>query len=142
MNEISSGIILMSNEHLMVLFHLVDADSISFAESSVTKATTANAPYSGSPIVVVIEVAPLVVADATALTNAADAIDVNIMPCPYSLSLYISFLLFAGVTKVFISMVFSDIFFLFIMESFIYSLFLYLFVCPIFTIKQSLIYMA
>ncbi len=84
----------------MVLFHLVDADNISFAESSVTNAMTASTPYSGSPIAVVIDVVPsVVVTDATALTNAADAIDVNILSCPYSLSLYISFLLFGGITS-------------------------------------------
>jgi hypothetical protein len=101
MNEINSGIMLISNEHLIVLFHFVDAASISFAESSITNATTASTPYSGSSIVVVIDVAPLLVADATALTNAADAIDVNILSCPYSLSVYISFLLFSGITKFF-----------------------------------------
>lgn len=85
--------ILISSEHLIILFHLVDADSISFAQSSITNARTARAPYSGSPIAVVIDAAaPFVVTDATALTNAADAIDVNILSCPYSLSLYILFL--------------------------------------------------
>jgi hypothetical protein len=84
----------MSSEHSIVLFHLVDAANISFAESSVTKAITARTPYSGSPMGVVIDVIPpFVVADATALANATDAIDVNILSCPYSLSLYISFLL-------------------------------------------------
>lgn len=94
MKDISSGMMLMSSEHLMVLFHLVDADNISFAQSSITTAKTARTPYSGRYIAVVIDVgAPFVVADATALTNAADPIDINILSCPYSLSLYIPFLL-------------------------------------------------
>jgi len=85
---------LMSSEHLMVLFHFVDADNISFAQSSITTAKTARTPYSGRYIAVVIDVgAPFVVADATALTNAADPIDISILSCPYSLSLYIPFLL-------------------------------------------------
>lgn len=128
----------------MVLFHFVDAASMSFAESNVTNATTASTPYSGSPIVVVIDVVPpLVVADATALTNAADAIDVNILSCPYSLSVYISFLLFGSITKVFYYYgAFQTIISSFIEEAFIYSLFLYLSICLIFTTKQNQICMA
>jgi len=88
--DINSGMMLISSEHLMALFHFVDAASISFAQSNITNAKTAKNPYSGSPIAVV---APFVLTDAIALTNAADAIESNILFCPYSLSLYISFLL-------------------------------------------------
>ncbi|WP_156811028.1 hypothetical protein [Methanomethylovorans hollandica] len=92
--DINSGMMLISSEHLMALFHFVDAASISFAQSNITNAKTAKNPYSGSPIAVVIDaVAPFVLTDAIALTNAADAIESNILFCPYSLSLYISFLL-------------------------------------------------
>ncbi len=79
--DISSGMMLISNEHLMVLFHLDDADNISFAQSNITTAKTAKTPYSGSSIAVVIDViAPFVLTDANALTNAVDAKDVNILP--------------------------------------------------------------
>ncbi|OPY22130.1 MAG: hypothetical protein A4E24_00172 [Methanomethylovorans sp. PtaU1.Bin093] len=100
---------LISSEHLIILFHLVDADSISFAQSSTTNARTARAPYSGNPIAVVIEAAaPFVVTDATALTNAADAIDINILSCPYSLSVYIPFLVSDGIIVIFVILFVPD----------------------------------
>jgi hypothetical protein len=43
---------------LSVLFHLLEAESISFADNNKISPITASTPYSGSPIPVVIEMAP------------------------------------------------------------------------------------
>lgn len=53
-----SGIIPMLRDVLSVLFHLLEAESISLADNSRIRPITASTPYSGSPMPVVIEIAP------------------------------------------------------------------------------------
>jgi len=65
---------------LMLLFHLLHADSISFADKKAINPITASTPYSESPMGVVMDIAPaaVVVADDTAFTAVVDTTVVNI----------------------------------------------------------------
>lgn len=59
----SNGIMDMLREQSRDLFHLSDADRISFADNNKMSAITASTPYSGRPIGVVIETIPAAAED-------------------------------------------------------------------------------
>lgn len=84
----------MSSRQLMLLFHLLEADSISFAERKTISPITARTPYSESPKGVVIDMAPAaVVVDDTAFT-AVVVVDTMVVSIYYCISMAININLF------------------------------------------------
>ena len=62
-NATSKGIMDILREQSKDLFHLSDADRISFADNNKISAITASTPYSGSPTGVVIDTIPAAAED-------------------------------------------------------------------------------
>ena len=60
----------MSSKLLILRFHLLQADKISFADRKAIKPMTASTPYSGIPTFVVIEIAPAAVDDTADVDTA------------------------------------------------------------------------
>ncbi len=60
----------MSSKLLILWFHLLQADKISFADRKAIKPMTASTPYSGIPTFVVIEIAPAAVDDTADVDTA------------------------------------------------------------------------
>lgn len=67
----------MSSKLLILRFHLLQADKISFADRKAIKPMTASTPYSGIPTFVVIEIAPAAVDVAAVDVAAVDTADVD-----------------------------------------------------------------
>ncbi|MFA0823663.1 MAG: hypothetical protein ACC612_12360 [Methanomethylovorans sp.] len=69
----------MSSKLLILRFHLLQADKISFADRKAIKPMTASTPYSGIPTFVVIEIAPAAVDVAAVDTADVDTAVVNMV---------------------------------------------------------------